>query len=318
MKLLVLAKFARHNDTVNGMLEGLTANGHTFEKMLTKGKEAGADRPDFAKRVIEKFHAGNFDTVFLRKCHLVPHGTIKAIAAEVDTTYFCQDSVGGNGCGDKGRPVEVGARGMLCKRVICTSADGVRWWRENGYKGRLAQIYQGCRHRIWRPADLDQPRKHPKQVCFLGLHKYDGDGGRKEKLAAMKKAGINIRWHPKRQYAEKAAKLYYHSGISLSLVCGRPREGPSPVGLTSNRLIRILTSGGFCLTERNTDVDASFVEGDQLAKFDFGDCAQLVDRIRYWLGRPKERLEIARRGWEWSEDWSWDQQMEKIVRFIEG
>jgi spore maturation protein CgeB len=83
-------------------------------------------------------------------------------------------------------------------------------------------------------------------------------------------------------------------------------------------LVRLLTSGGFALSERNTDVVASFEEGNQLATFNFGDIPDLLEKTRYWLDNPKERLEIARRGWEWSANWSWDQQMDKMMRFIDG
>jgi spore maturation protein CgeB len=72
------------------------------------------------------------------------------------------------------------------------------------------------------------------------------------------------------------------------------------------------------LTERNTDVAHTFEEGNQLATFNFGDVPDFIEKCQYYMAHPKERLEIARRGWEWSKDWSWDQQMEKQVRFING
>jgi len=102
------------------------------------------------------------------------------------------------------------------------------------------------------------------------------------------------------------------------MVCGTPGEGTTPVGITSNRLVRTLTSGGFSFTERNTDIAATFEDGNQLATYNFGDTHDLLEKARYWLDNPKERLEIARRGWEWSANWGWDQQMDKMMRFIDG
>jgi hypothetical protein len=146
---------------------------------------------------------------------------------------------------------------------------------------------------------------------------YKGDGGRRAKGKALTNGGFKMHC-PKKIYHEAAAKVYYNSGICLNMVCGTPGEGHTPVGITSNRLVRLLASGGFALTERNTDVAASFEEGNQLATFNFGDVSDLLKKTRYWMDNPKERLEVARRGWEWSANWSWDQQMEKMTRFIDG
>ena len=72
------------------------------------------------------------------------------------------------------------------------------------------------------------------------------------------------------------------------------------------------------MTERNTDIVHTFEEGNQLATFNFDDVPDFLEKCNYWMAHPKERYDIARRGWEWSKDWSWDQQMEKHVRFING
>ncbi|RLB65595.1 MAG: hypothetical protein DRH08_07785 [Deltaproteobacteria bacterium] len=82
--------------------------------------------------------------------------------------------------------------------------------------------------------------------------------------------------------------------------------------------MRVLTSGGFSLTERNTDIATTFEEGNQLATFDFGSPEHLLERAHFYKGKQKERYDIARRGWEWSQEWGWDKQMEKMVRFIDG
>jgi hypothetical protein len=102
------------------------------------------------------------------------------------------------------------------------------------------------------------------------------------------------------------------------MVCGTLGEGTTPVGITSNRLVRTLTSGGFSFTERNTDIAATFEEGNQLVTYNFGDTPDLLEKARYWMARPKERLEVARRGWEWSQEWGWDKQAEKMMRFMDG
>lgn len=313
MKLLIVSGF-KPLGTEWGVVEGLEANGHELGKIPTVSN--GVRHPDFAQKVLSEYESGEYDTILMCKGGPIPLGTFKEIARKADVTYWCNDSVSGKGCGPPQRPEDVGTRGLLCDRIICTGSEGARWWRQNGYKGRMAQIYQGCRHSIWRPANLDRARTEQDAISFLGSF-YRGDGGRRAKFKALGNAGFRT-YTPRRTFHEKASELYYDSGICLNMVCGTPGEGACPVGITSNRLVRILTSGGFALSERNTDVEHTFEDGNQLAMTDFSNIPQLVEKARYYMERPKDRLEIARRGWEWSQDWGWDQQTEKMVRFIDG
>jgi hypothetical protein len=316
MKILVLAPFVK-TGTIHGMVEGMVAGGHQWESISTDPKEGQVKNSRFVDQVLSKYDSGSFDTILVGKGSSIALSNFKSITSRADVTYWCPDSVSGNGCGPPGRPEDVGVRGLACTRIICTGSEGCRWWRKNGFKGRIAQIYQGCRHSIWRPENLDADRVSQHQIAFLGSANYKGDGGRRAKLLALSKNGFSVR-SAKRIFHEEAAKLYYDSAICLNMVCGTPGEGHAPVGITSNRLVRLLTSGGFALTERNTDVEASFEDGNQLAMFNFHDIPDLLERARYYMDNPKERLEIARRGWEWSANWSWDQQMEKMMRFIDG
>lgn len=316
MKLLILAPFKKYA-TEFGITEGLEANGHTWDFVSTDPGEGAVKHPNFADNVLRKYESGDFDTLWIAKGSPIPIPQLQKLATLVDTTYWCNDSVSGEGCGPPGRPEDVGTRGLLCTRIICTGSEGARWWREHGYSGRIAQIYQGCRHRLWRPTNLDAAREGQDRIAFIGSMNYKGDGGRRAKGTAIAQAGFKMHT-PKRIYHDEASAVYYNSAICLNMVCGTPGEGHTPVGITSNRLVRLLTSGGFALTERNTDVEASFEEGNQLATYNFGDVPDLLEKARYYMDNPKERLEIARRGWEWSANWSWDQQTDKMVRFIDG
>ncbi len=289
MKILVLAPFVKIG-TIHGMVEGMVAAGHQWESISTDPKDGQINNPRFVDQVLGRYDSGGFDTIFVGKGSSIPLGNFKALTSKADVTYWCPDSVSGNGCGPPGRPEDVGARGLECARIICTGSEGCRWWRAHGFKGRIAQIYQGCRHSIWRPDNLDAARLTPKQIVFLGSGNYKGDGGRRAKLAALTKNGFNVR-SAKRIYHRDAANLYYNSSICLNMVCGTPNEGHTPVGITSNRLVRLLTSGGFALTERNTDVAASFEEGNQLATYSFGDIPDLSHETNalLWNGVLRHR-----------------------------
>ncbi len=318
MKILIMAPFSDKLSTIHGVTEGLEQCGHQWAPLDTKQGRFKAKDPRFGGWVVEEAEKFGADTVLIGKATQVPLGIYSAMVKRLpDTTYLTFDSVSGNGCGPPGRPDEVGPRGLMCDRIILTGSEGARWFRRKGFRGRIAQIYQGCRHSIWRPDNLDRPRNAQDVVSFLGSSNYRGDGGRRAKIGALRNSGFRIHYH-RRTFQEKASELYYDSGICLSLVCGALGEGPGPVGITSNRLVRILTSGGFALTERNTDVEHTFEDGNQLAMTNFKDIPQLIEKARYYMDRPNERMEIARRGWEWSKDWGWDKQMDKMVRFIDG
>jgi hypothetical protein len=286
------------------MTEGLDAGGHEWEGVSTRAKDRLVTSNAFADWVAVK--ALDFDTVLISKGVAIPISVFQRLTELCDTTYWTPDSVGGNGCGPPARPEEVGARGLLCTRIICTGTEGARWYRQQGYEGRLAQIYQGCRHRIWKRGKY--PRKSQSRLVFLGSPHYNGDGGRKEKFQAIEQAGYSM-YLGRRIFHEKAADAYWNSAICPNFVCG---------DITSNRVMRILSSGGFCLTERNADIDHSFTDEVELAKFDRNNIPHMLDRIRYFMDNPKMRDEIAMQGHEWTRNKGWDQQMDKMVRFIGG
>jgi spore maturation protein CgeB len=152
------------------------------------------------------------------------------------------------------------------------------------------------------------PRKHQDRLCFLGSSHYKGDGGRRAKFKAISSAGYPM-YRSKRIYHEEAADYYWNSAICPNFSCG---------DITSNRVMRVLSSGGFCLTESNADIRHSFTDGQELAMFNEGDIQHMMKQIKYYMGQPKLRHEIAMRGHEWTRDKSWTQQAEKMVRFIRG
>jgi len=305
MKILILAPFVPIG-TIHGMTEGLDAGGHEWEGVSTKRGKSPVSLKSmaFANLVIDR--ASALDTVFIGKGSSIPIDVFRRIAENCDTTYWTADSVSGDDCGPPGRPQDVGAKGLLCERIICTGTEGARWYRQNGFTGRLAQIYQGCRHRIWKPGKY--PRKNQDRLVFFGSANYKGDGGRKLKFAAIRNAGLSM-YYSRRVFHEKASDAYWNSAICPNFSCG---------DITSNRVMRILSSGGFCLTESNADIEHSFTDGKELATFPPGDIPKMLERIKYYMDRPELRDEIAMRGYEWTRDKSWDHQMDKMVRFIGG
>jgi len=310
VKLLILAAFSDKYSTLHGLTSGLEECGYLWDQVDTKPASAPVplNSNAYAEHVAKR--AESCDTVLIGKGNTIPMSVYETmIKLCPDTTFLTFDSVSGNGCGPPGRPEELGPRGLLCDRILLTGTEGARWFREQGYKGRIAQIYQGCRHSIWKPGKL--PRQNQGRLCFLGSAQYKGDGGRSPKFKAIRNAGFPLRFG-RRTFHEDAAEVYWNSAICINLCCG---------DITSNRLIRVITSGGFMLTEHNKDIEATFENGNQLAWFPFqrgNPHPEMLEQIRYYIDRPALRHEIAMRGYEWSRNWGWAQQAEKMVRFIRG
>ena len=308
MKILLLGNFGSSVHPIHGLAEGLEECGYECVRVDSKIKRR-PKVPTFPEYVAQK--AEDCDTVLICKGHGPGH-TIGLrdynliIEKCPDTTYLLWDSVSGSGCGPPCRPKNITPRGMPCSRIILTGTEGARWFRKQGYEGRIAQIYQGCRHRIWKPGTY--PRGEQNRLCFFGIGSYTGDGGRRPKFEAIRNAGFKI-FHSNHLFHEKAANAYWNSAICLNFVCG---------DLTSNRLMRILSSGGFCLTEQNVDIDHSFTDGVELAKFKARDIPGMLEQVKRYMAQPELRDEIAMRGHEWTRDKSWAHQAEKIVRFIQG
>lgn len=307
MKICILAPFSDKYSTIHGLTHGLAECGYEWTAVDTKIQTAPISPqshlyPEHVARQSE-----DCDTVMIGKGTVIPMDIYKnMISMCPDTTYLTFDSISGKGCGPPNRPIECGPRGLMCDRILLTGTEGARWFRQHGYEGRIGQVYQGCRHHIWKPGVL--PRENQNRLCFLGSGHYRGDGGRRAKFKAIKNAGYPM-YYSRRIFHEEAAKVYWNSAICANFSCG---------DITSNRVVRILSSGGFCLTESNADIEHSFTDGQELAIFKKGNIPHMLDRIRYYMDKPKLRHEIAMRGHEWTRDKSWTHQAEKMVRFIRG
>ena len=62
------------------------------------------------------------------------------------------------------------------------------------------------------------------------------------------------------------------------------------------RVFDVLGCGGFLITNHQNDLADCFTAGEHLAVYDSLDC--LDELLRYYLEHPKERMEIARNGYE--------------------
>jgi len=303
MKILLLAPLGP-TGFVHGLVDGFRRAGHICDTRPTRDRSL-VNTKEWIDEVVSA--SEDYESVFISKGATIEMPFFTELVGRVhDTTYFDMDPTSGNGCGPPYRPQQIGARGLQCTRIICTGTEASRWFRQNGFTGRIGQIYEGYRPWLWHPGKL--PRANPKQLCFIGTPGYKGDGGRKKKIKIIQAAKYDLYLSNNTLY-QAAADVYWNSAICLNFVCG---------DITSLRLMHILASGGFCLTEGNMDVISSFTQGDQLDWFDFQNIEQMLEKIDFYLRNPALRHEIALKGHNWAKEYTWEHQASKMADFMSG
>lgn len=303
LRILLLAPLVP-GGFVHGLVDGFRRQGYVCDTRPAADRSK-VNTQQWVDEVVSA--SKEYDTVFISKGGTIdmPYFT-ELVSRVADTTYFDMDPTSGNGCGPSKRPKQIGARGIQCTRIICTGTEACRWFRQNGFEGRIGQIYEGYRPWLWEPGAGN--RAQPERLCFVGTPGYQGDGGRKEKIKAIQQAGYDLLLSNNVHYQE-CANVYWNSGICMNFVCG---------DITSLRLMHILASGGFALTEKNMDVEASFESGKQLDWFDFQDTEGMLDKIHFYLKNPTLRDTIAANGHNLSKEYTWELQARKMAKFIQG
>jgi hypothetical protein len=248
-----------------------------------------------------------WDQVLLCKGTFMTLDDIAWLAQRFELTYLMWDTVT---CGPPNRVRNHGERGALCHSVITTGAESAAWFRARRPEQRVVQIYQGFRPSIWQPAPEAVPARR-REVLFTGAL-YSGDGGRKGKLDLLRGARLPVVHinHDQGVFFEKAALRYSQAAITLNFV---PQQSP---GSFSNRVVRVLASGGFLLSEWCEDLGRVFRDGEELVLF--RNDAEMVALAGRLLGDEEERRRIREQGLARVQEFSWDRQAEKYLRFLTG
>jgi len=143
--------------------------------------------------------------------------------------------------------------------------------------------------------DLFKPIKEEKKiydVSFIG----GPHGGRQEYINFLKSNGIEVAWFGKDASTylniDEQNKVISQSKINLNFT-GNSHD-PS-IKQIKTRFFEITSSGGFLLSEYAPKIEDFFIPGKEIETFVTKE--ELVDKIKYYLTHPKEREEIARRGY---------------------
>ena len=119
----------------------------------------------------------------------------------------------------------------------------------------------------------------------------------------------NIQVHPAVSYYSSMNKIFYLSRINLNIT------QPSIETGLPQRILDIMGSGGFCLSNYQEEIDDYFIIGKEIEVF--RDLEELKEKTSYYLTHEEERLQIAINGYRRiREDFSYLHQLKKLLNTV--
>ena len=143
--------------------------------------------------------------------------------------------------------------------------------------GSLAQVA------LAEVAAAEKRLGHVSALAPLGIQVW-GDSGW-EALVAH-----GVRWRGGAGHRDELGRIYSCSDVNLDV--GRLYQDD----IVTMRVFDVLACGGFCLTQRNPEVEALFDVGAELDVYSTRE--ELVQKTSAWLADPQRRREVALRGLE--------------------
>lgn len=194
----------------------------------------------------------------------------------------------------------------LYDHIFCQGTEAVELLNHAGIKG-AHWLPVACDPSHHRPVELSaKERKHyGNDLVFVGSY-YPN---RAELFAELIDFDLGIwgpGWEKLHSYSplrrflrggqlrpEVWLKIYSASRIVLAIHY-QDHEKRFPVYQASPRIFEALACGAFVISDNQRDVFSLFKEAEHLARF--SDSDDLMERITYYLDRPKERGQIAEQG----------------------
>ena len=121
----------------------------------------------------------------------------------------------------------------------------------------------------------------------------------------------NVRTHPGVDYYTDMNKIFYLSRINLNITLPSIETG------LPQRVLDIMGSGGFALTNYQQEIDDYFIIGKEIEVFH--DVDELMEKIAWYLSHEEERLKIAMNGYlKVREKFSYTHQLQQIIQTVEN
>ena len=164
---------------------------------------------------------------------------------------------------------------------------------------RVHQIFEGVDIDHWRPLDVEKKF----DVWFKGTL----DDSRKRLLQTMVEAGIRVSSAKGWVNNEDMVVFYNQSKIVLNPTWGE---------IFSQRAFHVAASGAFLLSGDCQDLRKVFTPGENCDVFRTPE--EAVEKARYWLAHDQQREEAAAKARAVAEQFTWHNQMRKLVSAIEN
>lgn len=220
---------------------------------------------------------------------------VKALSC--NTLYWMPDST------DVAGPETV-ALAKACLNQSATSLVSCQRFLQEGCRN-VNQVFEGTPPEVFHP--IPGLRK-----TWDVLWKGSVTGRCEKHIQALQDAGIALEMPKGYVSCEVMNEYYGRSKVVLNFAWGE---------IFSGRVFDVLASGSFLLTQACADLPAGFGLGaDSLMVFDYMDAAErlLPDRIRSWLTNDEARERVAAQGREAVKPFTWDAQMAKMVKVLQG
>lgn len=121
----------------------------------------------------------------------------------------------------------------------------------------------------------------------------------------------HVRTHQGVDYYTDMNKIFYLSKINLNVTLPSIETG------LPQRILDIMGSGGFALTNYQQEIDDYFVIGKEIEVF--RDIDELMEKTAYYLSHEEERLRIAMNGYlKVRENFSYTHQLKRILQTVKN
>jgi spore maturation protein CgeB len=275
------------------------------------------DNPHFINQQVRKvFHDFKPDIVFMQLQHA---GVISIPTAQ----YLAENSITVNWTGDVRHPIPFWYA-ELGKHIDCTlfsNMNDVDTFNALGIPANYLQV--GFDEHTFTPHGNKNP--HYPDIVFLGSNYLDSFEFPLSRLRYQMVQTLNKRYGARfMAYGNNWAKLqgreqflhppqeaeaYRSSKISINLShfdYGR---------YSSDRMLRMMGSGGFCLTHHFKDIEKDYDVGTHVATWNGID--SLIRQIDYFLDHPDEREQIRQAGCDFVRgNYTWNNVMEELKKIL--